>query len=134
MTTANTLLDEGGNYRLNLERDLVVATVWRRADLSSAAGADLAERMTRAIDLALARSEVRAFVLDLFAAPPVMGPRTLVTIGTIVQRAVKRGRKVRIVSGPTATGRLQLERLAKEHGADGGVVATIDEARNSLAR
>jgi hypothetical protein len=130
---ATTTLDEGGNYRVTLESKLVVATVWRREDLSSAEGADLAERMTRAIDAALTRSEVRGFVLDLSGAPPVMGPRTLVTIGAIVQRATELRRTVRIVSGATATGRLQLERLARAHGADGGVVASIVEARAGLA-
>ncbi len=132
-TLTMTTLHEAGNYRLTLEEDVVVATVWRREDLSSAEGADLAEQMTRALDAAVARATVRALVLDLSAAPPVMGPRTLVTIGGIVERAVGLRRKVRIVAGPTATGRLQLERLAKSHGADGGVVKTIDEARASLA-
>jgi hypothetical protein len=132
--TATTLLDEGGNYRVTLSGDTLSATVWRREDLSSAEGADCAERMTRSIDAALARPEVRSFVLDLFAAPPIMGPRTLATIGGIVQRAVALRRKVRLVPGPTATGRLQLERLARDHGADGSVVAAVSETRSRPPR
>jgi hypothetical protein len=131
---ATTLLDEGANYRLMLEGDTVVATVFRREELSSAEGADCAERMTRSIEAALARADVRAFVLDLFAAPPIMGPRTLATIGHIVQRAVALRRTVRLVSGPTAMGRLQLERLARDHGAEGSVVAATSETRARAPR
>lgn len=126
---AATLLDEGGNYRLTLEGDTVVATVFRREELSSAEGADCAERMTRSIDAALGRHDVRSFVLDLFDAPPIMGPRTLATIGGIVGRAVALRREVRLVPGPSPTGRLQLERLAREHGAGGCVAGPVSEMR-----
>ncbi len=131
---ASTLLDEGGNYRLTHEGDVVVATVFRREGLTSAEGAECAERMVRSIDAALGRSDVAALVLDLFAAPPVMGPRTLVAIEDIVRRGVERRRKVRVVAGSSATGRLQLERLVRAHGVEARVVPTIEEARATLAR
>lgn len=134
LSDAASLLDEGANYRLTLEGAAVVATVFRREELSSAEGADCAERMTRAIDAALVRPGVRSFVLDLFAAPLVMGPRTLATIGGIVRRAVVLGRDVRLVPGPSATGRLQLERLAKEQGCEGCVDAAVSEMRSRPAR
>lgn len=119
-------LEEGANYRLTREGDALVATVWRRTDLSTDEGAGAAARMTATLRQLIEREHDRIFVLDLSAAPAVMGPRTLETIGGLVQHAAGKGRVVRIVAGPSATGRMQLERLAKEHGAAAVVASRAD--------
>ena len=123
------LIEEGGNFKITRELGVCLLTVWRREDLTSAEGADLAEVMIRTLRAQLDDRAVREVILDLSRAPVVMGPRTLSTVGGLIRDAVSARRKVRIVAGPSATGRMQLERLMRDHGAEDGVFDSLEQAR-----
>lgn len=123
------LIEEGGNFKITRELGVCLLTVWRREDLTSAQGADLAETMVRTMRAQLDDRAVREVILDLSRAPVVMGPRTLSTVGDLIRDAVGARRKVRIVAGPSATGRMQLERLMRDHGAEHGVCDSLEQAR-----
>lgn len=123
------LIEEGGNYKVTRELGLCLLTVWRREDLTSAEGADLAEQMVRTMRAQIDDRGVREVILDLSRAPAVMGPRTQATIGGLIRDIVNAKRKVRVVASPSATGRMQLERLVRDHGAEHSVFDTVELAR-----
>jgi hypothetical protein len=125
------LVEEGGNYKITRELGVCVLTVWRREDLTSAEGADLAERMVRTMRTQLDDRGVREVILDLSQAPIVMGPRTQGSIGGLIREVVTAKRKIRVVASPSAMGRMQLERMVRDHGAEHEVFDSLQQARDA---
>jgi len=125
------LIEEGGNYKITRELGVCLLTVWRREDLTSAEGADLAEKMVRAMRTQLDDRGVREVILDLSHAPIVMGPRTQATVGGLIHDIVAAGRKVQVIASPSAMGRMQIERLVRDHGAEHAVFDSIEQARHA---
>lgn len=128
----SSVVQEGENYRIGLEGDVCIVTVWRREDLTSAQGADQAQQMVAKLGEVMSKPGVHAMVLDLSAAPVIMGPRTQETITGLLRTAAKLRRGCRVVPSAGATSRLQLERVARDAGAPGAVSDTLAMARRDL--
>lgn len=103
---------EGSNYSVTVEGPRTVLRIWKRPDLSSDDGSNLAVHIAKDVGLALAST--RSLLLDLRAAPSVSGPRSLDAMGAI-GRACERGRiRIAIIIGDDAVQRLQIQRLIME--------------------
>ena len=121
---------EGRNYRIERRDDgCVIATVRRRPDLDTTAGADDCETMCAAI-LATADRDIVGLVLDLTEAPPIAGPRTQATLTTMLRAWVRGRRRAVLVIGPSAVQRLQLDRMVAHVASPAVTVMTsTDDAR-----
>jgi hypothetical protein len=107
---------EGKNYRIERVGRLILAEVWKRADLDSNEGAKLAEEVELVLrSLAGAK---RSLVLDLRRAPEVNGPRTQTALGRIVQAWSAASCRVAFITPDSAVGQLQLKRIAETYGTD----------------
>ena len=124
-----TLYAEGGNYRIELDASIATCRVWRRPDVDAETGAAFAKEKVAHFD-ALARGVARALIFDLRDAPPVTGPKTQEAIGLMISTFERVRRRVAIVSGPSATQRLQLPRIVDAAAPRSGrVFASADDAR-----
>lgn len=107
---------EGDNHVIDLEDGVLGVQVVRRPDRDSQSGADEAESIKTHFERGAARVDVRGGMLDLSQAPPVAGPRTQAALGKLIAAFARQRKPIAIVVGG-ATQRLQMERLATEHGA-----------------
>lgn len=106
---------EGDNFRYELdERGILRGRVWRRPDLDSERGAELAEEMARAWIAAGTDSRTAGLIFDLRDAPPVFGPRTERAFSTMLD-ARNNPKWVVLVAGEIAVQSLQLQRIASGH-------------------
>ncbi len=128
-----TLYAEGGNYRIELDARIATCRVWRRPDVDAETGAAFAKEKVAHFD-ALARGAARALIFDLREAPPVTGPKTQEAIGRMVSAFERARRRVALVSGPSATQRLQLQRIVDASAPiSGRVFVTPEDARAWIA-
>ena len=104
--------------------DVLQARVIRRPDLSSEQGAELADRFVDALLETAASSGTSRTMVDLSAAPPVMGPRTEAAFTRLLSAHAKLARPIVVVASANPTQRLQLQRLVREHAPR---VATIPD-------
>lgn len=115
MLMTDRLYADGANYRFELDTTgLLTCRVWKRVDLDTEAGADLAHAMAAVWARAGADAKVTAGVFDLRDAPPVFGPRTEEAFRSMLPRLG--GKRVALLCGDNAVQRLQLQRIAAGHG------------------
>jgi len=100
---------------IDVAADVLQARVIRRPDLSSERGADLADQFVDALLETLTSSSTSRTVVDLSAAPPVMGPRTEAAFARLLAAHTKLSRPIGVVASANPTQRLQLQRLMREH-------------------
>ena len=107
------VVEEGGNYRVELDGDVAHCRVWSRPDLDFAAGARLAEQKV-AICRSLATGEARGLLFDLREAPKVTGPKTQASLEQILSAWESAARPVAVIVSPASLQKLQLSRLARD--------------------
>lgn len=108
-------ISEGENYVIDLSGGIFELSVVRRPDRDSSSGADQAEMMCQHVEAGARRPDVRAALFDLSQAPQAAGPRTQAALGRMFAAFGRASKPAAIVVG-SATQRLQMERLAREHG------------------
>jgi hypothetical protein len=102
--------------------------VRRRPDLDTNAGAEDAQEMVDAI-LVLAASGVDALVLDIMDAPPIAGPRTMLSLEALLRGWADGGGRVVVTIGTSAVQRLQMECLVTLVGSTAvRVMGSVDAA------
>lgn len=126
MANENNVRDRiaGENYEIQVEGRVARCRVWRRPDLSSEDGARCAEEMAAHLRRVARDPGLSAAVWDVSEAPPVVGERTQSAMAEILRAFSTGAAPLALVVGPSATQRLQLERLAAEHGR--GRVHVVD--------
>jgi hypothetical protein len=120
---------EGENYETWVEDDGVArCRVWRRPDLDAERGAAAAVEIGDELQALAELGEVCGLILDIHAAPQIVGPRTqdaLTRLFTVWERA---GKPVVIVTGTSAVQRLQVHRLLTEAAPVwGDLVDTVEQ-------
>jgi hypothetical protein len=110
---AMSLVEEGDNYRIELDGGVAHCRVWSRPDLDFEAGARLAAKKV-AICSSLATSAARGLLFDLRDAPKVTGPKTQKSIEQILAAWESAGRPIAVIVSPASLQRLQLSRLARD--------------------
>jgi hypothetical protein len=120
---------EGENYETWVEDDGVArCRVWRRPDLDAAHGAasaaEIAEQLGELAELA----DVRGLILDIQAAPQIVGPRTQDALQRLFAAWERAAKPFVLLTGTSAVQRLQVHRLINEVAPVwGDVVDTIDQ-------
>ena len=112
---AKSILEEGDNFRVELDGDVAVCTVWSRPDLDFETGAQLAAKKV-GICRALAEGPALGFLFDLREAPKVTGPKTQASLEQIVGIWEAAARPIAIIVSPASMQRLQLTRIARDAG------------------
>ena len=107
------MLEEGENYRVELDGDVAHCRVWSRPDLDSEAGARLAAQKV-AICRSLATGRASGMLFDLREAPKVTGPKTQKSLDLILAAWESAARPIAIIVSPTSMQKLQLSRLARD--------------------
>lgn len=122
---------DGKNFRIVLEDGLAIWTVWRRPDLDSTEGAELAEQQAAEAAKLLA-SGVAGLLFDVRSAPDVAGPRTQAALGDLLAQFERRRIPVAVVvESPLQS--LQFGRLVAEHVPTmGSVTHSFVEAEDGL--
>ena len=102
----------GGNHHKGVRRGVALCRVFSRPDLSYAEGAALAREIESWSSRVARRVDVRGFILDLRAAPPISGPKTIEAKRQMLGRFLARDLRVVVVhAGESATQTMQLRRL-----------------------
>jgi hypothetical protein len=110
---AKSILEEGDNYRVELDGDVAVCTVWSRADLDFETGARLAAKKV-AICGSLAAGPALGLLFDLREAPKVTGPKTQKSLELLIGAWETAARPIAILVSPASMQKLQLTRIARE--------------------
>ncbi len=113
---------DGKNFRIVIEHGIAIWTVWRRPDLDTTTGAELAEQ--QATEAARLVSEgISGMIFDLRSAPDIAGPRTQAAVGDLLAQFERRKIPVAVVvESPLQS--LQFARLVAEHVPTMGTLTT----------
>lgn len=123
------LVEEGDNYRVELDGRVALCRVWARPDLDFETGARLAAQKVE-ICRRLAAGEARALLFDLREAPKVTGPKTQKALELIIGVWESAARPIAIIVSPASLQKLQLSRIAKEAApTQSEVFLDFDQAR-----
>ena len=123
------LVEEGDNYRVELDGGVALCRVWSRPDLDFETGARLAAKKVE-ICRRLAAGEARALLFDLRDAPKVTGPKTQRALEQIIGAWESAARPIAVVVSPASLQKLQLTRIAKEVAPNHSeVFLDLDQAR-----
>jgi len=123
------LVDEGDNYRVELDGGVALCRVWTRPDLDFETGARLAAQKVE-ICRRLAAGEARALLFDLRDAPKVTGPKTQKALELILGAWESAARPIAIIVSPASMQKLQLSRIAKDAAPNQcEVFLDLDQAR-----
>src|SRR5262245_40047196 len=95
------LLNQGGNYEIQLSRGIVICRVWKRPDVSREEGARYAEEMVHTMVEAAAgmRAAAKAAILDLSGAPSSWGPATESSLSHILAEWERSRRRIAFQMG-----------------------------------
>jgi hypothetical protein len=126
---------EGGNYRFDIERGIVVCKVWMRPDVDRETGARFAaeklghfQRLT-----ALASTVTRACLFDLREAPKNWGPATQDSLERCVRLWQRAQRRIALVASNDPLQLLHLRLLVRKQAPDQGrLFGDFDEALDWL--
>ena len=117
----------GENFSVALDGAHAVATVWRRPDLDSAAGARSASEL--ASHLRRLTPQLESLVFDLRDAPVVAGPKTVETLGELLRGCEKGSVRIAVVLSGDAMQLLQFRRLVATYApTKGKAVVSLAEA------
>ena len=122
---------EGANYQIDMEGALAVCRVRIRRDLTMEQGARLASEKV-ALFRKLAGGGSSAMLLDLSAAPAVIGPKTQEALARMLEVWQRARKPIALVAGTNAMQQLQLRRLASGAGDGAAVFETEPAARDWL--
>jgi hypothetical protein len=112
----------GDNYSIELENGIARCRVWKMPELSSLAGAELAQEKIRHVT-ALSRSGVaKGMLFDLTEAPSIVGPKTETALKAMLDAWEARSLPVAVVAGPSALQRMQAGRLVASAAPHWGAV------------
>lgn len=103
----------GGNFTIDITDGIVDVVVWRRPDLDVAQGAELARQKVEHLGTLAARRDIVGVLMNLTAAPPVVGPKTQEALAAMLRGFVARDKRIAMVVGDSPTQRLQVERLLR---------------------
>src|SRR5512140_1593428 len=94
-----TVLGQGGNYEITVQRGVAVCRVWKRPDVSREEGARYAEEMVRTMgETAVGlRSIAKAAILDMTEAPTSWGPATEASLGQILADWERSRRRIAVL-------------------------------------
>lgn len=126
---------EGGNYRIELERGVVVCKVWSRPDVDRETGARYAEEKVAIFEnlLEMSGSVSGACLLDAREAPTNWGPTTHAALARSVELWERARRKIAIVASDDPLQILLFRQLVKEWAPRYGRVFTdFDRALEEL--
>jgi hypothetical protein len=126
---------EGGNYRIELERGIVMCKVWSRPDVDRATGARYAEEKVAIFEnlLTMSGSVCGACLLDAREAPTNWGPTTHAALARSVDLWERARRKIAIVASTDPLQTLLFRQLVKEAAPCYGRVFTdLDRALEEL--
>jgi hypothetical protein len=112
---SKSILEEGDNYRVELDAGVAVCTVWSRPDLDFETGAQLAAQKVT-LCRSLAAGPALGFLFDLREAPKVTGPKTQASLELIVGIWEAAARPIAIIVNPASMQKLQLTRIARDAG------------------
>jgi hypothetical protein len=112
---SKSILEEGDNYRVELDAGVALCTVWGRPDLDFETGARLAAHKVT-ICRSLAAGPALGFLFDLREAPKVTGPKTQASLEQIVGIWEAAARPIAIIVSPASMQKLQLTRIARDAG------------------
>lgn len=102
-------------YSIELEGTSALAKVWRRSDIDSTRGAELAARMVDELSRLAGDGKIRSLVFDVSTAPSVAGPKTTEKLGALLATCERAGVAVEILVTNDAMQNLQFKRLVSEH-------------------
>lgn len=104
----------GANYSVAVDGTHALLRIWRRPDLDSATGSQLAVELATAVGRVLATT--RTLALDLREAPYVGGPESIDALAGLVRACEGAHVRVAVVLGSDPVQRLQVRRLVAAHG------------------
>ncbi|MEO8180599.1 MAG: hypothetical protein ABI895_17325 [Deltaproteobacteria bacterium] len=107
------ILEEGANYRVELNGNVAVCSVWSRPDLDCETGAQLAAQKV-VICRSLAAGQALGLIFDLREAPKVTGPKTQKSLELIMGAWQAAARPIAIIVSPASMQKLQLTRIARD--------------------
>jgi len=110
---SKSILEEGDNYRVELNGNVAVCTVWSRPDLDSERGAQLAAKKV-VICSSLATGPALGLIFDLREAPKVTGPKTQKSLELIIGAWQAAARPIAIIVSLASLQKLQLTRIARD--------------------
>lgn len=126
-----TLLGQGGNYEIQIQRGIAICRVWKRPDVSREEGARYAEDMVRTMNETAVslRSVAKAAILDMSDAPTSWGPATEASLGQILAAWERSKRRIAVQMSADPIQGLLIRRMCKEHApVQGMAVASRVEA------
>jgi hypothetical protein len=118
---SNSILEEGDNYRVELDGSVALCRVWARPDLDFETGAQLAEKKV-AICRSLAVGPALGLLFDLRDAPKVTGPKTQKALELIMGAWEAAARPIAIIVSPASMQKLQLSRIVRDAAPQHGEV------------
>ncbi len=119
-------------YRLEQTHGLLVLRVESRPQLSSTAGAELAEEYAIKLEKMITET-TRGVVMELEQAPPAVGPRTTTALTTMFRVIASHRLPVSLHISHSATQRLQLSRILTDSECGTGRIFTSSERAYSWA-
>ena len=124
---------KGEMFSITIDGPRAEIRIWRRPDLDSATGALNAERISTEAGKLAARG-VRAVLLDVREAPAVAGPKTVVSLSTMMKDWAKAHLRVAILVNDDPIKVLQYTRVMTENAPRGSrVITDALEAKGWLA-
>lgn len=109
-------------YSIEVEGTTALAKVWRRPDIDSTRGAELAAKMVDELVGLANEGKIRALVFDVSTAPPVAGPKTTEKLGALLAACERAGVAVEVVVTNDAMQNLQFKRLVAAHAPKRGTI------------
>jgi hypothetical protein len=109
------LVEQGGNYRIELTGGIAVCAIWRRPDVSREEGSRFAIAKAEAFDRLLAqpRIVVTAIALDLREAPRMWGPTTQDRLEHMVSAFERAQRRIAAIVSDEPIQALQMRRIVR---------------------
>lgn len=134
LADAASMVADGPNYRIHLDRAIAWGRVWRRPDVDAQTGATFAMSLLEDFARLAADARLAGGVLDLREAPPVAGPSTRETLGRILELWARRQRRCAFIAADHATHRLQLAAIVADFAPEHATVCRNEEEAEGWIR
>ena len=113
---------EGENHIVDVEDGVARARVWMRPDLTAERGAALSRELAASLVELAERRGVRAAILDLREAPPVIGPITRGVLAGAISAWEQHDKRIALLVSNHPTQLTQMRKLVEETAPRGGFV------------
>jgi len=123
----------GEMFSITVDGPRAEIRIWRRTDIDSDTGAKNAARIAEEA-LKMPGKGVRRVLLDVREAPPVAGPKSIASIGSMMAVWAKAGTRIAILVSEDPIKLLQFRRVVTENAPrDARVMTDANEAAKWLA-